>query len=110
MVAFADALKAQSGGALVRAEHVSSQLPLPRELPDVVAATPAALMAATEQYGHYAGWEWTKEGIVARCAPLEGLTFCFSKLPPLCLEDTAVQHCRRGNHLLHVCRSLRSDI
>ena len=67
MVAFADALKAKSGAPLVRAAHVSSQLPLPRELPDVVAATPAALMAATEEYGRYAGWQWTKEGIVARC-------------------------------------------
>ncbi len=53
----------------MRAAHVSSQLPLPRALPDLVAATPAALMAATEQYGRYAGWEWTKEGIVARWAP-----------------------------------------
>lgn len=68
VVAFADALKSNTGAPLVRAAHVSSQLPLPRQLPDIVAATPAALMAATGEYGQYAGWEWTKEGIVARCA------------------------------------------
>ena len=49
--------------------HVSSATSLPRGTPpDIVAATPAALMHATEEAGQYAGWEWTKDGIVARWA------------------------------------------
>lgn len=66
VVAFADSLRGTSGEPLLRAAHVSSAAPLPRALPDLVAATPAALMAATQDYGQFAGWAWTKEGVVAR--------------------------------------------
>lgn len=69
VVSFADSLRGASGEPLLRAAHISSAAPLPRQLPDLVAATPAALMSATQEYGQYAGWEWTKEGIVARCGP-----------------------------------------
>ncbi|EIE24767.1 P-loop containing nucleoside triphosphate hydrolase protein, partial [Coccomyxa subellipsoidea C-169] len=66
VVAFADSLKGPSGAPLVRSAHISSAAPLPRDMPDIVAATPAGLMAATQEYGQYAGWHWTKAGIVTR--------------------------------------------
>ena len=69
MVAFADSLKGSSGAPLVQSAYISSAAPLPRDIPDLVAATPAGLMAATQEYGQYTGWHWTKAGIVARCAP-----------------------------------------
>ncbi|CAL8464060.1 g3595 [Coccomyxa elongata] len=66
VVAMADTLRGASGEPLVRSTHISSAAPLPRDVPDLVAATPAGLMAATQEYGQFSGWHWTKAGIVAR--------------------------------------------
>ena len=64
----ANALRDASGEPLVRSTYISSAAPLPRDVPDLVAATPAGLMAATQEYGQFSGWHWTKTGIVTRCA------------------------------------------
>ena len=69
VVSFADSLKDSEGRPLVRSARIASSLPLPQEVPDVVVATPAGLMSATTDLGPYAGWEWTKAGIVSRCSP-----------------------------------------
>lgn len=70
VVAAADSLKSPSGAPLLVATHISSAKPLPRDIPDLVAATPAGLMGATDEYGQYAGWHWSKAGIVTRCVPI----------------------------------------
>ena len=67
VVSFADSLKDSEGRPLVHSARIASSLPLPKEVPDVVVATPAGLMGATTDLGPYAGWEWTKAGIVSRC-------------------------------------------
>ncbi len=66
----ADTLRGASGEPLVRSTFISSAAPLPRDVPDLVAATPAGLMAATQEYGQFSGWHWTKAGIVTRCVHL----------------------------------------
>ena len=68
VVSFADSLKDSEGRPLVRSARIASSLPLPQEVPDIVVATPAGLMGATTDLGPYAGWEWTKAGIVSRCS------------------------------------------
>lgn len=68
VVAMADTLRGASGEPLVRSTYISSAAPLPRDCPDLVAATPSGLMAATQEYGQFSGWHWTKAGIVTRCA------------------------------------------
>ena len=69
VVSFADSLRDGQGRPLVRSARIASSLPLPLEVPDIVVATPAGLMGATTDLGPYAGWEWTKAGIVSRCSP-----------------------------------------
>ena len=69
VVSFADSLQDNDGRPLVRSARIASSLPLPLEVPDIVVATPAGLMGATTDLGPYAGWEWTKAGIVSRCSP-----------------------------------------
>ena len=69
VVSFADSLRDGEGRPLVRSARIASSLPLPQEVPDIVVATPAGLMGATTDLGPYAGWEWTKAGIVSRCSP-----------------------------------------
>ena len=69
VVSFADSLQDKEGRPLVRSARIASSLPLPLEVPDIVVATPAGLMGATTDLGPYAGWEWTKAGIVSRCSP-----------------------------------------
>ena len=68
VVSFADSLQDGEGRPLVRSARIASSLPLPLEVPDIVVATPAGLMGATTDLGPYAGWEWTKAGIVSRCS------------------------------------------
>lgn len=71
VVAFANALRGLDGAPLVRAAHVATNSPPPRDVPDLVTATPAGLITATQNYGPFFGWEWTRAGIMARCgAPL----------------------------------------
>jgi hypothetical protein len=67
VVAFADALRGPGGAPLLRAAHVATTSPPPREAPDLVAVTPAGLITATQNYGPFFGWEWTRAGVVARC-------------------------------------------
>ena len=67
VVAFANALQRSDGAPLVRAAHVATNSPPPREVPDLVTATPAGLITATQNYGPFFGWEWTRAGIMARC-------------------------------------------
>ncbi|KAK9846625.1 hypothetical protein WJX81_007883 [Elliptochloris bilobata] len=66
VVAFSDALRGPDGAPLVRAAHVATTSPPPREVPDLVAATPAGLITATQNYGPFFGWEWTRAGVMAR--------------------------------------------
>ena len=67
VVAFANALRGPDGAPLVRAAHVATNSPPPRDVPDLVTATPAGLITATQNYGPFFGWEWTRAGIMARC-------------------------------------------
>ena len=67
VVAFANALRGPDGTPLVRAAHVATNSPPPRDVPDLVTATPAGLITATQNYGPFFGWEWTRAGIMARC-------------------------------------------
>jgi hypothetical protein len=66
----AESLKDGEGRPLVRSARIASSLPLPHDIPDIVIATPAGLMNATVELGPFAGWEWTKAGIVSRCVML----------------------------------------
>ena len=66
MVSFAESLQDDEGNPLVRSTRIASSIPLPQDVPDLVVATPAGLMNATTDLGPYAGWEWTKAGIVSR--------------------------------------------
>ena len=66
VVSFAESLRGAEGASLVRCARIASSVPLPQEVPDLVVATPAGLMNATTDLGPYAGWEWTKSGIVSR--------------------------------------------
>lgn len=66
----AESLKDREGRPLVRSSRIASSLPLPHDIPDIVIATPAGLMNATVELGPFAGWEWTKAGIVSRCVML----------------------------------------
>ena len=66
----AESLKDGEGQPLVRIARIASSLPLPHDIPDIVIATPAGLMNATVELGPFAGWEWTKAGIVSRCVML----------------------------------------
>ena len=75
MISFAESLRGDDGHPLVRSARIASSIPLPQEVPDLVVATPAGLMNATTDLGPYAGWEWTKTGIVSRCVvPQAGQT------------------------------------
>ncbi len=64
----AESLKDREGRPLVRSARIASSLPLPDYVPDIVIATPAGLMNTTVELGPFAGGEWTKAGIVSRCA------------------------------------------
>jgi hypothetical protein len=66
VVAFANTLRDADGQPLVRSARVSGTTAPPRELPDIVVATPAGLMGVTREFGPACGIDWTKEGIVAR--------------------------------------------
>lgn len=66
VVSLAESLRDSEGRPLVRSARIASSIPLPQEVPDLVVATPAGLMNATVDLGPYAGWEWTKSGIVSR--------------------------------------------
>ncbi len=66
VVSFAESLKDSEGKPLVRSTQIASSIPLPHDVPDLVVTTPAGLMNATTELGPYAGWEWTKLGIVSR--------------------------------------------
>ncbi len=70
-MSFAESLQDAEGNPLVRSARLASSIPLPLEVPDLVVATPAGLMNATTDLGPYAGWEWTKSGIVSRSAVLK---------------------------------------
>lgn len=66
VMSFAESLQDNEGKPLVRSARIASSIPLPQDVPDLVVATPAGLMNATTDLGPYAGWEWTKLGIVSR--------------------------------------------
>jgi hypothetical protein len=66
VVEFANSLKDASGNPLIRSVQVSPSMPLPREIPDLVATTPAGLIKVSVEFGPYNGWEWTKTGVVNR--------------------------------------------
>ena len=72
VVSLAESLQDDEGKPLVRSARLASSIPLPLEVPDLVVATPAGLMNATTDLGPYAGWEWTKSGIVSRCGFVPG--------------------------------------
>ena len=76
MVAFSNALRGPDGSPLVRAAHVATNSPPPRDVPDLVTATPAGLITATQNYGPFFGWEWTRAGIAARCGLISPFRLC----------------------------------
>lgn len=66
VVEFANSLKDASGTPLIRSVQVSSSMPLPKYIPDLITTTPAGLIKVTVEYGAYSGWEWSKTGIITR--------------------------------------------
>ena len=62
----ADSLVNSEGRPLLTTAQISSSLPPPFDVPDIVVTTPASLINCTE--GSHFGPEWTRGGILARQA------------------------------------------
>jgi superfamily II DNA/RNA helicase len=70
VVRLASSLPRPGGGALLRACHINSRSPPPFEAPDVVVATPGALVTLFNDRGVSYGAAWTAEGVASRTAVL----------------------------------------
>lgn len=57
-----------TAGPLLRAAHISSANPPPFDPPDIVVATPGALVTLFNDRGFSYGSQWTAEGVAARAA------------------------------------------